>query len=117
MFIRDTMLHWGAWDKTISCLAYLHSVEVLQHKVPDLRAPLKKKKLETISCNSRLLPRLRATYVGGGGEEERGRIRRGGRHYRKREGKEERLRMEGGEGGRGGGGIQTKVPNNNNISY
>ena len=61
------LLHWGVCSKTISCLAYLHSVEVLQHKVPDLRASLQKKKLETISCNSRLLPRLRATYVGGGG--------------------------------------------------
>ena len=101
------LLHWGAWSETISCLAYLHSVEVLQHKVPDLRAPLKKKKLETIGCNSQLLPGLRATYVGGGGGGKWGGGRRKGRggggrgsredegHYRKREGKEERLRMEG----------------------
>jgi len=56
-------------------LAYLHSVEVLQHKVPDLRASLKKKKLETIGCNSQLLSWLRAVYVvyvGGWGGEGRG---------------------------------------------
>ena len=51
---------------------------MLQHKVPDLRAPLKKKKLETISCNSRLLPRLRATYVGEGGRKNGGESREEG---------------------------------------